>query len=128
MKNPLYVLEYLYYKLTVKNWQGERTLMAAITFNVLTLYELVFQETPPPVFWILLILFVMIFSFSYFTTKREKMIISKFENESDEARIRGNTLTVLYVVGSIVGYGLVILWNSPPPEVTPPPIPPLNGH
>jgi O-antigen/teichoic acid export membrane protein len=129
MINPF---NYCYYKL---GKDADRIMVVILSFNVVTLYILIVQKIPSLIVLFIILVCVFIFFISYFTNKREKRIIEMYKKESEKSRIIGGFAVAVYIVGTLVFFvlslGVIEHQNiplSPPPEVTTPAIPPLNGH
>jgi len=107
MINPL---DYLYYKIYVA-WSyisgGGRPInhISAIGFimlsNMYTVY-IAINKTLSETFGIGSIILEVIFCAIYFNSKKEEMIIKKFENESNKSRVIGNIIVIGYSLLSVI--------------------------
>lgn len=108
MINPF---DYLFYKIyrawSHLSFNGEPIgHLGVMTFlllsNVLTIYLLIFGEILPEQVALISGFLIAATLFVSYRPKREARILSRFEKESKERRIIGNTIVILYTIISII--------------------------
>jgi len=112
MLNPF---DYLYYKMykissyisyTKADSAGFMSIL--LSLNFFTLYILITGSKDTLTAFVFFLLVLSFLILVYWIFKREKKIIVKYKNESENSRIIGNTIVVCYVVLSIVLFILVV--------------------
>jgi Na+/H+ antiporter NhaD/arsenite permease-like protein len=78
-----------------------------LLINTLTVY-IPIAGVPSTAFTVIYILFMVLIQSIFYSAKREKKILDKYEKESKKSRIRGNIAVLLYVIVSIVAFALVV--------------------
>lgn len=108
MVNPL---DYLYYKLAEfylglgfqskpENTQAGRLFVMLLVFNISSVGMLIWDRTIG-VSFIILAIPLGIFESFYYNRKRVRKIEAKYSQESEDSRVNGNIIVILYVLISL---------------------------